>query len=63
MWNESKSPDYVKAAKYALEQTDGEHPMNESQTWALLAIGHALVAIAEEMRETRKGGHEGALDD
>lgn len=45
---------YSEFAKISLKMTEGEHPISETEAHTLLAIGYALVSIADELEEIHR---------
>jgi len=42
--------DHLALAKAAINATVGEHPVHETQAWALLSIANSLVALCERSK-------------
>ena len=42
--------DYLAMAKNSIKETNGTHPVEVMQAWALITIAYALISIAESMR-------------
>ena len=43
------SIDYLEAAKKTIANVNGEHPVEQVKSWALVSIAYALIYMAERI--------------